>query len=117
MPLTPNGKVDRSALPEPFRTAPRAAVGFNAPAPGAEQMIAEIWQSVLSVERVSAEDNFFELGGHSLLSLRVAQAVEQRTGYSMDPRTLFFHTLRQVAALLPPRAAHADRPPSRARGR
>ncbi len=117
LPLTPNGKVDRSALPEPFRTAPRAAVGYNAPAPGAEQMIAEIWQSVLSVERVSAEDNFFELGGHSLLSLRVAQAVEQRTGYSMDPRTLFFHTLRQVAALLPPRAAHADRPPSRARGR
>ena len=117
LPLTPNGKVDRSALPEPFRTAPRAAVGYNAPAPGAEQMIAEIWQSVLAVERVSAEDNFFELGGHSLLSLRVAQAVKQRTGYSMDPRTLFFHTLRQVAALLPPRAAHADRPPSRARGR
>jgi acyl-CoA synthetase (AMP-forming)/AMP-acid ligase II len=117
LPLTPNGKVDRSALPEPFRTAPRAAVGYNAPAPGAEQMVAEIWQSVLAVERVSAEDNFFELGGHSLLSLRVAQAVKQRTGYSMDPRTLFFHTLRQVAALLPPRAAHADRPPSRARGR
>jgi hypothetical protein len=117
LPLTPNGKVDRSALPDPFRTAPLAAVGYIAPTAGAEQMIAEIWQSVLVVERVSAEDNFFELGGHSLLSLRVAQAVYQRTGYSMDPRTLFFHTLRQVAALLPPRAAHADQPPSRARGR
>jgi len=116
LPLTPNGKVDRNALPEPFRTAPRAAARYIAPAPGVEQMIAEVWQSVLSVERVSAEDNFFELGGHSLLSLRVAQAVAQRTGYSMDPRTLFFHTLRQVAVLLPPPAAHADRPPSLARG-
>ncbi len=112
LPLTPNGKVDRNALPEPFRTAPRAAVGFIAPAPGAEQMIAEIWESVLAVGRVSAEDNFFELGGHSLLSLRVAQAVEQRIGYRMDPRTLFFHTLRQIAAALPQRPAHADRPRS-----
>ena len=70
--------------------------------------MAEIWQSVLAVDRAAADDNFFELGGHSLLSLRVAQAVEQRTGYRMDPRTLFFHTLRQVAALVGPDAGRAD---------
>ena len=105
MPLTPNGKLDRNALPDPFRTALRAAVEHSAPAPGAEQTIAEIWQSVLAIEGVSADDNFFDLGGHSLLSLRVARAVEQRTGYRMDPRTLFFHSLRQVAAMLPPMAA------------
>ena len=73
-----------------------------------EQMMAEIWQSVLAVDRVAADDNFFELGGHSLLSLRVAQAVEQRTGYRMDARVLFFHTLRQVAALVGPDAERAD---------
>ena len=117
LPLTPNGKMDRNALPDPFRTALRAAVDMSPPAPGPEQLIAEIWRSVLAVERVSADDNFFELGGHSLLSLRVAQAVEQRTGYRMDPRTLFFHTLRQVAASLPPEAAPVDLPRSRARGR
>jgi len=62
-------------------------------------MMAEIWQSVLGVDRVYADDNFFELGGHSLLSLRVALAVERRTGRPMDPRALFFQSLRQVAAM------------------
>ena len=108
IPLTPNGKTDRNALPDPFKAAPRAAVEHAPPAAGAEQIVAEIWRSVLTVERVSADDNFFELGGHSLLSLRVAHAVEQRTGYRMDPRTLFFHTLRQVAAMLPAQAALVD---------
>jgi amino acid adenylation domain-containing protein len=117
LPLTPNGKMDRSALPDPFRAALRTAVAYNPPAPGAEQMIAEIWQSILALERVSADDNFFELGGHSLLSLRVAHAVEKQTGYRMDPRTLFFHTLRQVAALLPRRSDHVGRPPTRPHGR
>jgi acyl carrier protein len=108
VPLTPNGKVDRNALPDPFRAALRAIVSHDPPAPGMEQMMAEIWQSVLAVDRVAADDNFFELGGHSLLSLRVAQAVEQRTGYRMDARALFFHTLRQVAALVGPDAERAD---------
>jgi acyl carrier protein len=70
------------------------------PAPGVEQGLAEVWREVLDVDGVGAEDNFFELGGHSLLSLRVAAAVEQRFGLRMDPRTLFFQTLRQVAATL-----------------
>jgi hypothetical protein len=110
VPLTPNGKIDRDALPDPFRAALRATVIDDPPAPGLERQMAEIWQSVLTVERISASDNFFELGGHSLLSLRVVAAVE-RLGYRMDPRTLFFHTLREVVALLPsntqPDAAHA----------
>jgi acyl carrier protein len=52
----------------------------------------------LAIEDISADDNFFELGGHSLLSLRVALALEKETGYRVDPRSLFFNTLRQVAA-------------------
>ena len=87
MPLTPNGKIDRKALPDPFRTTRRAATEQEPPAPGLEQKMAEIWRSILAVDAISAEDNFFELGGHSLLSLRVAQAVEKETGYRMDPRS------------------------------
>ena len=60
--------------------------------------MAEIWRDILRVERVGAEDNFFELGGHSLLSLRVVLAVEQKLGWRMDARTLFFQNLRQVVA-------------------
>jgi amino acid adenylation domain-containing protein len=100
MPMTPNGKVDRAALPNPFDNAVRAAPRHEPPATPTERIIADIWKSVLKVEQIDAEDNFFELGGYSLLSLRVAKMVKKRTGHAMDPRTLFFHNLRQVAALL-----------------
>lgn len=100
MPLTPNGKIDRKSLPDPFKSERRAAIKREPPAPGLEQKMAEIWRSILAVDSISAEDNFFELGGHSLLSLRVAQAVEKETGYRMDPRTLFFNNLRQVTILV-----------------
>lgn len=98
IPLTPNGKVDRAALPDPFKNAVQVARHHVAPAPGAEQTMAEIWREILHVETVGAEDNFFELGGHSLLSLRVMNAVEKRLGWRMDVRTLFFQNLRQVVA-------------------
>ncbi len=97
IPLTPNGKVDRAALPDPFKHAV-TAMTHEPPAPGMEQRIAEIWREILKVERVGAEDNFFEIGGHSLLSLRVAHEIEKRCGWRMDPRILFFQNLRQIAA-------------------
>ena len=100
LPLTLNGKVDLNALPDPVRTACNVVAGHEPPAPGIEQVIAAIWRSVLAVDQIGANDNFFEIGGHSLLSLRVVQAIEKRTGYHLDPRALFFHNLRQIAALL-----------------
>ena len=96
--LTPNGKVDRAALPDPFKNAVHSGRHHVAPEPGPEQTMAEIWREILQVETVGAEDNFFELGGHSLLSLRVVVAVEKRLGWRMDARALFFQNLRQVVA-------------------
>jgi acyl-CoA synthetase (AMP-forming)/AMP-acid ligase II len=98
LPLTPNGKLDRRALPDPFARGQRSDVQGNHLTTATEQAMAEIWKSVLKVPSVGPEDNFFELGGYSLLSLRVAKLVEKRTGRNMDPRALFFHSLRQVAA-------------------
>jgi hypothetical protein len=63
---------------------------------------------VLKLDKVQASDNFYELGGHSLLSLKVAQEVERRTGYQMDPRILFFQTLRQIATLIDARQEVPD---------
>ncbi len=97
IPLTPNGKVDRLALPDPYKRAVKQGV-YTAPATAMERLIAKIWQDLLHVEKVSVDDNFFELGGHSLLSLRAAAAVHKETGWRMPPRTLFFQTLRQIAA-------------------
>jgi acyl carrier protein len=96
VPLTPNGKIDRQALPDPFissRTPSTEPVS-----PGIERQMAEIWREFLKVESIGANDNFFELGGQSLLALRVAAAVERKIGRRMDPRSLFFQTLRQVSA-------------------
>ncbi|MEA3179826.1 MAG: hypothetical protein QOI59_3349, partial [Gammaproteobacteria bacterium] len=108
MPLTPNGKVDRAALPDPFAGQAVEKVADELPATPVERILAEAWQTVLKIERVGALDNFFELGGYSLLSLRVAKIVEKRTGRRLDPRTLFFHNLRDVARSLDPESPGSD---------
>lgn len=66
LPLSPNGKVDRRALPIPRREAPEPGAGFLAPETATEQTVAAVWREVLGREQVGAEDNFFDLGGHSL---------------------------------------------------
>lgn len=97
VPLLPNGKIDRSALPDPFAGAVRQRADYVAPASKVEETLAAIWCELLKLPRVSVEENFFELGGHSLLALRVATQVHERLGWRMDPRMLFFQNLRQVA--------------------
>jgi Condensation domain/Phosphopantetheine attachment site/AMP-binding enzyme C-terminal domain len=98
LPLTPNGKIDVRALPDPFRSSAVAGDGYEPPAPGLEQLIAEVWRELLQVNRVGADDNFFELRGNSLLSLRAITAIEARAGCRLQPRLLFFQNLRQLAA-------------------
>uniref|UniRef100_UPI002360CC50 phosphopantetheine-binding protein n=1 Tax=Burkholderia pseudomallei TaxID=28450 RepID=UPI002360CC50 len=66
-PLTPNGKLDRRALPAPADDA-YARAEYEAPQGAKEEALAAIWRELLHVERVSRHDNFFELGGHSLLA-------------------------------------------------
>ncbi|HEX9942196.1 MAG TPA: amino acid adenylation domain-containing protein [Thermoanaerobaculia bacterium] len=85
LPLTPSGKVDLQALPDP--EAERS--GFVAPRGTVEEGLAEIWARLLEVERVGARDNFFELGGHSLLAHRVVSAVRERFGVDLPLRALF----------------------------
>ena len=97
IPLTPNGKVDRRRLPDPFRSGMRVRASNEPLAPGAEQALADVWRDILKTDEIGPGDNFFELGGHSLLSLRVAAAFLRRTGMKLDPRALFFQTLREVA--------------------
>jgi hypothetical protein len=98
IPLTPNGKVDRAALPDPFKNAQSIPESYSELVTPMEQLIGELWRDLLKIDRISANDNFFELGGHSLLILRVAAAVEKRTGWRMDARTHYFQNLRQIAA-------------------
>ncbi|TLP52426.1 MULTISPECIES: phosphopantetheine-binding protein, partial [Pseudomonas] len=67
LPLSPNGKLERKALPLPGAEA-LASRPFEAPQGATEQLLAEVWAELLGLERVGRHDNFFELGGHSLLA-------------------------------------------------
>ncbi len=81
LPLSPNGKVDRRALPAPdFTARTETAAGFVAPRDGLEERLAGIWRTVLGLERVGVRDNFFELGGDSLLGLRTVNRVREMLG-------------------------------------
>ena len=98
MPLLPNGKVDRHALPAPDVEASRPPRDERQPpATEEEKAIAEIWCELLGVEGIERTDNFFELGGHSLLAMRAVVAVKRKLGLDIAPRRLVFETLRQVA--------------------
>jgi amino acid adenylation domain-containing protein len=88
IPLTPNGKVDRRALPEPGTRA-YASRGYEAPRNEAEHMLAEIWKDVLGLDRVGRQDHFFELGGHSLLAMQVVTRVRAAHSVEIPVKWLF----------------------------
>jgi amino acid adenylation domain-containing protein len=85
LPLSPNGKLDRQALPVPGLDAV-AAAGYVAPRTDTEQALAAIWADALGVERVGIEDDLFELGGDSILSLRIASAATALFDVALTPR-------------------------------
>jgi hypothetical protein len=100
LPLTPNGKVDRKQLPEPAGHVASVAESSQ-PTDPAGRIIAEVWESLLGLERVGSDDNFFEIGGHSLLAMQAVALIEERTGHRPEPRSLFFMTLGELAASIP----------------
>jgi len=106
MPRTPNGKTDRNALSDPFRTG--SGKLHVDPTTEFERIIADIWKELLSVQRVGKHDNFFELGGHSLLSLQTSAAIQDRTGRWLDPRSFFFQSLEQLGTRLEATEIAAD---------
>ncbi|MEE1707283.1 phosphopantetheine-binding protein, partial [Pseudomonas aeruginosa] len=89
LPLNPNGKIDRKALP-PIEDSQDQS-HFVAPHEGLERSLAEIWAEVLKVERVGRDDNFFELGGHSLLVTQVLSRIRRRLGLELPLAALLEH--------------------------
>ena len=76
LPITPNGKLDRRALPAPKSARPEPDAAYVAPRTTIERTIAEVWREVLQVERLGIHDNFFDLGGHSLLMIQVQHRLQ-----------------------------------------
>ncbi|HEY0510559.1 MAG TPA: amino acid adenylation domain-containing protein, partial [Thermoanaerobaculia bacterium] len=101
LPRTPNGKVDRAALPDPGAVESAATAGWVAPRTPVEEVLAGIWTEVLRIvppRRVGAHDNFFDLGGHSLTATAVTSLARATFRVELPTRALFEHpTLAELA--------------------
>ncbi|MEU4333842.1 amino acid adenylation domain-containing protein [Micromonospora lupini] len=99
LPLSPNRKVDRAALPPP--DVRPAGPGHVAPRTDLERLVVDTWTAVLGRDRIGVRDDFFQLGGHSLRALQVAARLRAATGVDVSLRTLFTHpTPAELAATL-----------------
>jgi aryl carrier-like protein len=108
LPRTPNGKVDRKALPAPNRSAAKSENNFVAPETQLEKKVAAIWGELLGLERISVKDNFFDLGGHSLLGLRLVNQLRETLGAQVAFTIVFeAPTVAEMAALLEKNCAAA----------
>jgi amino acid adenylation domain-containing protein len=109
MPITPNGKLDVRALPDPAGPHRCEGAGFVAPRDDVEQALCRIWANTLGVTRIGIDDDFFSIGGHSLLAARMFSRIDLELGRSLPLGALFeAPTVRQLAERVRDRA-----PPSR----
>jgi acyl carrier protein len=97
LPQTPNGKVDRKALPAPEGSRTYLETAFVAPRTQVEKVLAKIWGEVLGLEKVGIHDNFFDLGGHSLLVVQVISRA--RDNFEMELPLLHFFETPTIAGL------------------
>jgi amino acid adenylation domain-containing protein len=101
LPLTPSGKLDRRALPQPSSQRPTLEQEYVAPNGDLETQLAAIWAELLELDPIGVNDNFFELGGNSILSLRLGLEIRRRLSQDLAVVTLFqFPTVRTLAAHL-----------------
>ena len=94
-PLTPNGKIDRQALPEP--TLDRTLEHFVAPSSQVQQQLVALWEELLAIRPIGISNDFFELGGDSLLALRLFSHIEQVFGKKLPLAT--FYTMATIEHL------------------
>ena len=91
LPRTPNGKIDRGALPAPDQISAALDQSYVAARTPEEEKLAKIWAQVLKLNRVGIHDNFFELGGHSLLATQVMSRLREAFQVELNLRELFEH--------------------------
>lgn len=92
LPLSPSGKVDRAALPNPPVQGPsRETASAVAPSSELEDLILQAWQQALGTNQISPQDDFFTLGGHSLKALQMIRGLQQRLGPSVSLDSIFTH--------------------------
>jgi hypothetical protein len=89
LPRTPNGKMDRAALPAPDAMPPDSARPYVSARTPVEKVLGDIWAEILNLERVGVHDNFFELGGHSLLATQLVSRIRVALSNEIPVRAIF----------------------------
>ena len=110
LPLLPNGKLDRRALPAPDLARPVLRQAYEAPRTAVEQELAAIWSRVLGVTPVGLDDDFFALGGDSIRSIRVSALARERGLTVLLPQIFARRTVRELARALTATAADPEEP-------
>ncbi|MGI9291880.1 MAG: amino acid adenylation domain-containing protein, partial [Gammaproteobacteria bacterium] len=101
LPLNPNGKLDRNALPAPGNARPELATPYAAPENDFENQLVKIWAAALGLDQVGTDDNFFELGGDSILALKLTSATRELLGeYIFISALIEAPSIRQFAHFL-----------------
>lgn len=101
VPVNPNGKIDRRALPVPVVNSGEPENTPTAPSDAVQLQLRSIWQKVLGLTNISIKDNFFELGGHSLLAVKMFAEIEKTFGENLPLATLFqAPNIEQLAEVL-----------------
>ena len=91
MPLTPNGKVDRKALPNPTEKRPEIDATYVEPDTGLDRRLAALWAQTLNIERIGIKDNFFDLGGASILAVQTVAKISDAFGVTFPVSGFFEH--------------------------
>ncbi|MBY0463081.1 MAG: amino acid adenylation domain-containing protein, partial [Alphaproteobacteria bacterium] len=121
VPLTPNGKIDRKALPTPDLSLRQIREEYIIPQTALEQDLCYIWKDVLKLEKIGVHDNFFKLGGHSLLATQIISRIRDNYHIDIPLRSLFeqptLATLSQIVDSLKKSNTLSSRPPLLARER
>lgn len=99
-PLTPNNKIDRKALPNPYTFSTNVVPGYIAPRTDVEKLVSDIWRDVLGLPAISVYDNFFEIGGHSLTAVQIMSRLEKETGKRLPLASLFQSSTIESLSLL-----------------
>jgi amino acid adenylation domain-containing protein len=100
MPITPNGKIDRKALPKPDQRQSENRVNAL-PSTDTEKLVAGIWVDLLGLQQVGVDEDFFELGGNSMIAVQVMTRLELKTGLRLPITTLFeASTVKKISLML-----------------
>lgn len=99
LPRTPNGKIDRRALPDPAPLRTESRGSSTQPHTALEHTLLEIWKEILGRDDIGIDDDFVELGGHSLLVMQGISRIEHQLGVSLSVRDFLFKTVSELASV------------------